>query len=132
MRCSKRTILILSVLALGCTPAEPSTDTPKLEGAVHRFDNNWGSDPMIGCTPRGDTLTLRGTIVVRAFGKGSDGVVLQVGPSEDWILAYRAEGVLLEHDGEHVEITGRACAKGGQAIFGDHFDLATLVVLRPS
>jgi hypothetical protein len=72
---------------------------------------------------------LQGTIVLRPFRKGMQGALLRVSADEHWILAYRAEGVLLELDGKRVEVTGRACEKQLQAMAGKHFDLATLEVL---
>ncbi|MFO7566335.1 MAG: hypothetical protein R6X02_27070 [Enhygromyxa sp.] len=92
-----------------------------------------GDDPgrTVSCVPYGKELTLRGRIVVRPFGKGTDGAVLQVSAQEVWILTYRAQGVLLELDGAFVEVTGRACQKQFEAIAGEHFDLATLVVSDP-
>jgi hypothetical protein len=131
-------VIIIGLLALACTDGKASTNAPnqiipgppapsEALGAVHRFTDNWGANSGgYGCTPRGETLTLRGTIIVRPFGKGADGVVLRADTDREWILSYGAEGVLLEFAGDRVEITGRACDKGGQAMFGDHFDLATL------
>lgn len=95
---------------------------------MHRFTDNWGSGP--GCAPFGETRTLRGRLVVRPFGKGSDGVMLRVHPQERWILSYRATGVLRRLDGKRVEVTGRACRKEGEALYGDHFDLETLRTSR--
>ena len=74
-------------------------------------------------------MTLRGRLIVRPFGKGTDGVVLRVSPREQWILSYRAEGLLAALAGRRVEVTGRACDKQGEALAGPHFDLAALTEL---
>ncbi len=42
----------------------------------------------------GEPLTLSGTIVVRPFGKGTDGAVLKTDGGE-WVISYRADGVVL-------------------------------------
>jgi hypothetical protein len=124
--------LMLAVLLLSCTAAPSSPPSPT--SRVHRFSDNWimGGDPKrtVTCTPFGEKLTLRGTILVRPFRKEMQGAILHVSEQEEWILAYRAEGVLLELDGKQVEITGRACEKQLQAMSGKHFDLATLQVLE--
>jgi hypothetical protein len=115
------------LLALLLCPACQGSRAPA--GPVYRFADTWGTvgdEPS--CSPHGEVLTLRGRIELRSFRK-VDGAILRVGPGEEWILGYRAEGVLLELDGELVEVTGRACTKNFQAMSGDHFDLATLVVL---
>jgi hypothetical protein len=106
---------------------------------VYRFSDNWirggdfERDPerTVTCVPFGEILTLRGRIVVRWFREGRlKGAILRVSARDQWLLAYRAEGVLLELKGKHVEVTGRACTKHGQAMAGKHFDLATLQVLN--
>lgn len=96
---------------------------PEPGGVVHHFSDNWGSG--LGCTPKGPVLSLEGTVVVRPFGKGTDGAVLAT-EGEAWVLSYRAEGVLLELNGKPVVARGRACDKRGAAVFGPHLDLATL------
>lgn len=114
----------------------PPTSRPAVR--LHRFSNNWasgvkGDDRLAGlvtCTPSGPELSLRGIIKVRPFGKGTDGAILKTG-SGDWVLTYRAEGVLLELQEKEVLVHGRACAKEGESIGGNHFDLATLEESRP-
>jgi hypothetical protein len=123
--------LMLGSLLLACTAAPSSP--PSQAGPVHRFSDNWilGGDSKrtVTCIPQGEVLTLRGTIVLRPFRKEMVGAMLRVSADDEWILAYRAEGVLLDLDGKSVEVTGRACEKQLQAMAGKHFDLATLQVL---
>jgi hypothetical protein len=105
-------------------PQQP-TPRPSLSPShvEHRFSDNWGSG--LGCTPRGEVLTLAGTIVVRPFGKGTDGAVLATSAGE-WVISYRAEGALLELRGESVVARGRACDKQGASITGAHLDLESV------
>lgn len=131
-------------LALSCASSEPvvapAVELPQgevdeqVQGAarpdavVYRFsaEDNWGSG--LGCEPRGERLTLEGRLRVKPFGKGTDGAILKTGPGREefWVLSYRAEGPLLELDGERVVATGQACDKQGEAIYGEHFNLETL------
>jgi hypothetical protein len=136
-------------LALGCASSEPgeAVEEPARSGeveaagvdgqvqgparpdaVVYRFTpaDNWGSG--LGCELRGERLTLRGRLRVKPFGKGTDGAILKTGPGREefWVLSYRAEGPLLELDGERVVATGQACDKQGEAIYGEHFNLETL------
>jgi hypothetical protein len=131
---------VLLLVLLGCrhgaptptpTPIPPvpeQVDPAPTTGRTHRFRDNWGEP---GCEPKGEVLTLRGRIRVEPFGKGTDGALLDEDGGEDWVLSYRAEGVLLQQDGAHVEVRGRACDKNGEAISGKHFDLESLVELGP-
>ncbi len=73
----------------------------------------------------GEPLTLSGTIVVRPFGKGTDGAVLKTDGGE-WVISYRADGVVLALRDKRVVARGRACDKQGEAISGEHLDLLTL------
>ncbi len=117
--------LVAGVLALGCASTAPAPPTAgSATTQIHTLSDNWGSG--LGCVPVGDVLTLRGRIRVEPFGKGSDDAVLRVPGGERWIVSYRATGVVLEHDGRRVEVTGRRCEKQGEAIAGPHLDLETL------
>jgi hypothetical protein len=127
---------MLGVLALLGCPRDTVTVTPTptadlqpqpATGTTHRFSDNWGEP---GCATRGDRITLRGRIRVEPFHKGTSGVLLDEDGGEAWALSYRARGVLLQLDGAHVEVRGRACDKQGQALSGKHFDLETLVELE--
>jgi hypothetical protein len=103
------------------------TSDPQSESAdqhpVHHFSDNWGNGP--GCTPKGEVLSLEGTIVIRPFGKGTDGALLKT-DKDEWVISYRAEGTLLEMRDKTVLASGRACDKQGEAVAGKHFDLMTL------
>jgi hypothetical protein len=70
-------------------------------------------------------VSLEGTIVVRPFGKGTDGALLKTN-ADEWVVSYRAEGTLLEMRDKRVLARGRACEKQGEAVHGKHFDLLTL------
>jgi hypothetical protein len=128
----------LAVFAGACgenpRPARASNEIPRLwpsvvrpettsEPRVRNSDNNWGNGPA--CIPKGETLSLEGTIVVRPFGKGADGALLKTS-TEEWIVSYRADGVLRELQGRQVRARGRACDKQGEAVVGKHFDLTTV------
>jgi hypothetical protein len=119
---------MLALLLLSCTA--PSSSPPSPAARVHHFSDNWllGGDSKrtVTCVPFGEVLTLRGTLLLQPFRKEMQGAMLRVSEQEEWILAYRAQGVLLELDGKQVEVTGRACEKQLQAMAGKHFDLATL------
>lgn len=128
------------VMLLGCPrdaatpPAAPeqvvapaqAVEPQPTTGKTHRFRDNWGEP---GCAARGEPLTLRGRVRVEPFRKGTSGALLDEDGGESWVLTYRAEGVLLQLDGAHVEVRGRACDKIGEAISGKHFDLESLVEL---
>ncbi|MCA9713573.1 MAG: hypothetical protein H6713_07130 [Myxococcales bacterium] len=96
-------------------------------GATHHLEGGWGG---LGCVPRGEALTLRGTVLVRPFGKGTDGVFLRVAGGERWIVRYSADGVLRELAGARVIVTGRACDKQGEALAGPHLDIETITRAR--
>lgn len=109
------------VLALACAPSSATVHT------VHTVHTVQPSDGIgDACTPRGPMRTLTGKLIVRPFGKGSDGAVLVARGGEQWVLSYRASGPLLELRGRRVEITGRACDKDGEAIAGPHFATTTV------
>jgi len=99
---------------------------------VHRFRNNFRNDLSkgVGCFPRGKPLTLRGTIHVTPFGKGTDGVTLRATGKGVWILSYQAKGSLKALDGKRVKATGRLCDKKKSAINGKHLDLASLELVQ--
>jgi hypothetical protein len=114
-------LAIVTVGTSACGPPRPPQDVaPRTEVP---FADNWGSGP--GCTPRGEVLTLSGTIAVRPFGKGSDGALLVTSAGE-WILSYRAEGALLDLRGARVVARGRACDKQGASLGGAHLDLESV------
>jgi hypothetical protein len=123
-----RLVAIVTLAGSGCRsatapPQITPTPTPTPAPVEHGFSDNWGNGP--GCTPRGELLTLSGTIVVRPFGKGTDGALLATSDGE-WIISYRATGVLLEARGERVVARGRACDKQGASIGGAHLDLESI------
>lgn len=127
---------LASVVALALVTA--CTRSPQPVARVHSFSNNWGAGAgdddslarLIGCTPTGPELSLRGTIVVSPFGKGTNGAQLKT-DTEQWVVSYRATGALLELEGKQVVARGRASDKGGESIGGRHFDLSTLEELPP-
>lgn len=79
----------------------------------------------LGCTASGPERVIRGSLHVAPFGKGTNGAYLREGETK-WIVSYRAQGVLLDLDGQAVEARGRPCNKQGQAVVGPHFDLTSL------
>jgi hypothetical protein len=107
--------------------AEQGVEPQPTTGKTHTFRDNWGEP---GCAARGEPLTLRGRVRVEPFRKGTSGALLDEDGGEAWVLTYRAQGVLLQLDGAHVEVRGRACDKQGEALSGKHFDLESLVELR--
>ena len=121
----------LLIAVLGCSRAPTPVPCPAAKadpmprtGKVHRFQDNWGEP---GCAIEGEELTLHGRVRVEPFGKGTDGARFDDDSGETWVLSYRAEGVLLQLDGAHVEIRGHECEKRGEAVFGRHFDLDMLI-----
>lgn len=107
---------------IGSTGDSPATSPAPTVDAGHPLRN---ADPIIDCAPRGPELALAGTIVVRPFGKGTNGAILKT-DSGEWILSYRAEGDLLDLDGHEVAARGHECTKGGQSMSGKHLDLDAL------
>lgn len=103
-------------------PSDPEANVVG-QPPTHRLSDNWGKG--LGCTPKGAVLALEGTIVIRPFGKGADGALLTTDVDE-WVVSYRAEGILLEMRDKKVLARGRACDKQGEAVSGKHFDLSTL------
>lgn len=100
-----------------------TTTVPVDRETPHDFSDNWGNGP--GCTPKGEELSLEGTIVVRPFGKGADGALLKTN-TDEWVVSYHAEGALLALRGKPTLARGRACEKQGAAVSGKHFDLTRL------
>ena len=121
--------VLVAVVACGHGSPSPRTGEPTPEPETTERPAGAGplrtGDPITDCVPRGPELTLEGTIVVQPFGKGTNGAILQTG-TDEWVLAYRAEGELLALDGQRVTAHGRECAKGGQAVYGKHFDYTAL------
>lgn len=109
--------------------SEPSAPQAESVGqhSVHRFSHNWGNGS--GCTPTGEVLSLEGTIVIRPFGKGTDGALLKT-KADEWVVSYRAEGTLLELRDKRVRARGRACEKQEEAVSARHFELLTLTEMR--
>jgi hypothetical protein len=131
MRLNAIAIAVLAACSQPAATREPlansgsaSSATPAATPAARALPNAWASG--MGCTPKGDELAVTGALVVRPFGKGTDGAVIQADDGE-WILSYRAEGALLDLAGTRVTVRGRACDKQGEATAGRHFDAASIV-----
>jgi hypothetical protein len=114
-----RLAVIVAVISAGCG-AHATTSRE------HRFANNWGN--ALGCTPKGDELTIIGAVAVRPFGKGVDGAVIAT-DTGTWVVSYNAGAELRELDGRRVRARGHACDKRGEAIVGKHLDLESLTEL---
>jgi len=121
-------LALASAGAIACSSSPPTQQAPEMatpatQPKVYKLSNNWGNG--LGCTPEGEELTVTGTLVVRPFGKGTDGAVVKT-DSEEWVVSYRATGALLELAGKRVVARGRQCSKQGESVAGRHLDLATL------
>jgi hypothetical protein len=115
--------VLVAAAVTGCSHPAPPPAGP----VEHRLtpEENWGANSL-GCTPRGPELTIEGMLVVRPFGKGTDGAVIKTDTGDEWIVTYRAEGATLDLEDRRVIARGRECDKEGQSMAGKHFDLATL------
>jgi hypothetical protein len=83
-------------------------------------------DSGTGCVASGETTELRGTILVKPFGKGADGIVLYDG-DQSWVVSYDGEDRVLRsfHEVE-VLARGRPCEKEEEAVDLPHFELKSL------
>ncbi len=106
---------------------EPAPEPLKLGQPVAVAAQFPPSDSGIGCVATQDTTQLRGVIVVKPFGKGTDGAVLDDGEIE-WAVSYDAEddAVFESFDGVEVIARGRPCDKEGAAVELPHFELMSL------
>ena len=123
-------VVLAGVCTLGPGCQCPVDEKPAAEATMQhptlRFSHNWGNGP--GCLPKGAEMTLVGTIVIRPFGKGTDGVLLKT-KSDEWILSYHSAEPLSGLRGKVVRARGRACDKQGESAGRKHFDLSSLTVL---
>lgn len=94
------------------------------------FTRGWRGwdDPTIGCVPKGDVRTVRGTVRVTPFGKGDDGTEIVEDDGGRWIVDYGATDQHRNLDGKRVVVRGRVCDKQLQAREGQHFDIDSLAL----
>ena len=137
-----RVVALLGLFVAACgggrpMPAESRTDgsTPQQDppdATAIEFPRAWEEwdDPKIGCVPHGEERSVRGTLRVEPFGKGTDGTQLVLEDGEVWIVDYGTNDELRQLEGRRLVARGRLCDKQLASIGRQHFDVRTLTVER--